>query len=142
MQLQQLTEGMAFQSLGTTGNPTVLDIQFDSRKVTTGSLFVAVQGSQVNGQQFVQQAIERGAVGIIAQEALDTVEPIAVPYYKVKDSAAALGQLASQFYGAPSSQLRLVGITGTNGKTTTATLLYNGDQPLFWGVPLTLLQGG
>lgn len=124
MQLQQLTEGMAFQSLGTTNNPTVLNIQFDSRKVSTGSLFVALKGSQINGQQFVQQAIERGAVGIISQEVPDERMCIEVPYYKVNNSAEALGQLARQFYGAPSEQLHLVGITGTNGKTTTATLLY------------------
>lgn len=124
MQLQQLTEGMAFQSLGAAGNPAVLDIQFDSRKVKAGSLFVAVQGSQVNGQQFVRQAIERGAIGVIAQEMPTEALHTQVPYYKVQDSAAALGFLASQFYGAPSEQLRLVGITGTNGKTTTATLLY------------------
>lgn len=124
MQLQQLTEGMAFQSLGTAGNPAVLDIQFDSRRVKAGSLFVAVQGSQVNGQQFVSQAIERGAIGVIAQEEPTEALHLQVPYYKVKDSAAALGYLASQFYGTPSEKLRLVGITGTNGKTTTATLLY------------------
>lgn len=124
MQLQQLTEGMAFKSQGTGDNPTVLDIQFDSRKVKAGSLFVALKGSQVDGQQFVGQAIQKGAVAIVSQEAPTEELQQQVPYYKVQDSAAALGQLASQFYGAPSEQLRLVGITGTNGKTTTATLLY------------------
>ncbi|ANE50551.1 UDP-N-acetylmuramoyl-L-alanyl-D-glutamate--2,6-diaminopimelate ligase [Flavisolibacter tropicus] len=99
------------------------NVQIDSRKVGVGSLFIAVRGTLSDGHQFIQKAIEQGAVAVIAEE---WTEPLSdkVTYIQVADSAEAAGQVAHNFYGRPSEQLQLVGVTGTNGKTTIATLLY------------------
>ncbi len=98
-------------------------IESDSRKVIPGSLFVAVRGSQVDGHQYISRAIEQGAVVVVCEDVPELLQA-QVAYVQVKDSAEALGYLASRFYGDPSQDLTLVGVTGTNGKTTTATLLY------------------
>jgi UDP-N-acetylmuramoyl-L-alanyl-D-glutamate--2,6-diaminopimelate ligase len=101
----------------------ISDIVFDSRKVTPGSLFVAVKGYKSDGHEFINQAIALGAAAIICE-----VTPASpgknICWIKTNDSAKALGQAASNLYGNPSSSLKLVGVTGTNGKTTIATLLY------------------
>ena len=99
-------------------------IAFDSRKCVKGSLFVAVGGTEADGHKFIGNAIEGGACAIIYEEG--TREPVeGVTFVKVADSRKALALAASNFYGRPSEKLHLVGITGTNGKTTTVTLLYN-----------------
>ncbi|MEG1896889.1 MAG: UDP-N-acetylmuramoyl-L-alanyl-D-glutamate--2,6-diaminopimelate ligase [Mucinivorans sp.] len=100
----------------------ISSIAFDSRAVERGSLFVATRGTQVDGHDYIAKAIERGAKVIVC-ETLPEVQLSDVEYIKVEDSHAALGELASAFYGNPSRKLKLVGVTGTNGKTTTATLL-------------------
>lgn len=99
-------------------------IAFDSREVTKGSLFVAVQGTQVDGHRFIAQAIRSGAE-IIVCEKLPGELSTEITYIKVADSSSALGYIASNYYDNPSENLKLVGVTGTNGKTTTVTLLYN-----------------
>ncbi|MCL2726760.1 MAG: UDP-N-acetylmuramoyl-L-alanyl-D-glutamate--2,6-diaminopimelate ligase [Bacteroidales bacterium] len=104
-------------------NPDVSAICFDSRKVSPGTLFVAVCGTQTDGHQYITQAIEKGAVAIVCEKFVEQPVP-QVPYIVVEDSKEALGLLASAFWGHPSRALHLIGITGTNGKTTTATLLY------------------
>ena len=101
----------------------VSGIEADSRKVEPGYLFVAVRGSQVDGHEFISAAISKGATLIVCEE-LPVERHDGVAYVQVADSAAALGCLASRWYGDPSRSLTLVGVTGTNGKTTTATLLY------------------
>lgn len=88
----------------------------DSRAVSTGSLFVAVKGERVDGHQFITTAVSGGAGGVVAQQPMETG---AVPFVCVEDSRKALGLLGSHFYGDPSSRLRMIGVTGTNGKTTT-----------------------
>lgn len=95
----------------------------DSRAVGAGSLFVAVRGVAVDGHKFIPKAIEAGASVIVAEELPDSL-PQGVLGVCVADSRDALGRLASRFFGDPSEALTLVGVTGTNGKTTTATLLY------------------
>lgn len=102
---------------------SVTDIQFDSRQVTPGCLFVAVKGTQTDGHEFIAKAIELGAVAIICEQ-LPLNASANLCFVRVTNSAVALGLAASNFYGQPSAQLTLVGVTGTNGKTTTATLLY------------------
>ena len=102
---------------------SINDIQFDSRRVAENDLFVAVRGTQVDGHRFLTQAIDKGASAIIC-ERLPTPVPTDVAFIKVKSSDAALGIAASNFYDNPSRQLCLVGVTGTNGKTTTATSLF------------------
>ena len=99
------------------------DLQFDSRKCTDGSVFFAVRGTQVDGHDYIAKAIENGAKGIVC-ETLPGTQVEGVRYFVVDNSAKALGLAASAFYGNPSEKLHLVGVTGTNGKTTIATLLY------------------
>ncbi len=95
----------------------------DSRKVTEGSAFIAVRGTLSDGHSFIEKAIETGAVVIIC-ETMPAIVKEGIAYIQVKDSAEAAGLMADAFYDFPSQQLQVVGITGTNGKTTTATLLY------------------
>lgn len=99
-------------------------IAFDSRKVIPNTAFIAVIGTQNDGHQFIEKAIELGATMIICQTLPNAIAEN-VAYIVVKDSAASLGSIASWFYDEPSRQLKLVGVTGTNGKTTTVTLLHN-----------------
>jgi UDP-N-acetylmuramoyl-L-alanyl-D-glutamate--2,6-diaminopimelate ligase len=99
-------------------------VDFDSRKVEQESLFVAVKGVQVDGHQFIDKAIEKGATTIVVEQLPEKLE-VHLTYIQVPDSAAALGLLAAEFYEHPSKQLQLVGVTGTNGKTTTVTLLHD-----------------
>ncbi|MEM6524028.1 MAG: UDP-N-acetylmuramoyl-L-alanyl-D-glutamate--2,6-diaminopimelate ligase [Bacteroidota bacterium] len=100
------------------------DIAFDSRKVQEGTLFVAVRGTQVDGHDFIGKAIESGATIIVCED-IPTALVEGVTYIAVKDSAQALGIVASNFFDNPSSKLKLVGVTGTNGKTTVTTLLFD-----------------
>ncbi len=99
-------------------------IVFDSRKVVNGSLFVATKGTQVDGHNFIEIAIEKGAKAVVCEN-LPGKNIDEVALIQVKNSSVTLGKLASAFYDYPSSNLKLVGVTGTNGKTTTVTLLYN-----------------
>lgn len=96
---------------------------FDSRQVQAGDAFVAISGTQVDGHQFIPKAIEKGATAVIC-ERLPENRPDQVSFVRVSDSALALGMMADRFYGQPSRQLKLVGVTGTNGKTTIVTLLH------------------
>jgi UDP-N-acetylmuramoyl-L-alanyl-D-glutamate--2,6-diaminopimelate ligase len=102
---------------------------FDSRQVQKDTLFVAVKGSLSDGHDYIEKAIELGALAIIS-EALPVKLNENVVYVKVKDSSRALGVVASNFYDNPSEKIKLVGVTGTNGKTTVATLLHNLFQAL------------
>lgn len=101
----------------------ITGITSDSREVKPGNLFVAVRGTQVDGHSFIEAAITKGAVAIIAEEPAKSVND-SVTWVETSDSSKALGYTASNFFGNPSSKLKLVGVTGTNGKTTTVTLLY------------------
>jgi len=101
----------------------IKDIQFDSRKVDVGSVFVATRVTASDGHQYIQMSIEKGAKAIVCEELPAELQP-EISYIKVENSSDALGKMASAWYGFPSSKLTLVGVTGTNGKTTIATLLY------------------
>lgn len=101
----------------------VSSLHFDSREVQQGSLFVATRGTASDGHQYISMAIEKGAVAVVCEEIPAVTNPT-VSYIKVENSSNALGKMASAWYGFPSSKLILVGVTGTNGKTTIATLLY------------------
>jgi UDP-N-acetylmuramoyl-L-alanyl-D-glutamate--2,6-diaminopimelate ligase len=102
----------------------VSNICFDSRKATPGSLFAATRGTVSDGHAFITTAIEKGATSIVCEDLPENISPF-ITYVQVENSAIALGQMCSNFYDRPSSKLKLVGVTGTNGKTTTATLLYH-----------------
>lgn len=101
----------------------VKGITADSRAVVPGAMFVAVRGVAVDGHKFIDKALVAGATTIVCEEIPENADSKAV-YVRVADSRDALGRLASRFYGDPSDELTLVGVTGTNGKTTIATLLY------------------
>jgi UDP-N-acetylmuramoyl-L-alanyl-D-glutamate--2,6-diaminopimelate ligase len=101
----------------------VNDLQLDSRKVSTGSLFIAVKGVSTDGHQFIDSVIEKGAIAIICEVMPQQIKS-GVTYVQVENSAAAAGYASHNFYGQPSEKIKLVGVTGTNGKTTIATLLY------------------
>ena len=104
-------------------NVAITAMTFDSRKVEKDGLFVAVRGTQSDGHDFIDKAISLGAVAIVCEEfPKEIIDRIS--YAKVVDSSLALGIIASNFYDNPSSSLKLIGVTGTNGKTTTVTLLF------------------
>lgn len=98
-------------------------IQIDSRLIETGQLFVAVRGTQTDGHAYIEKAVEKGTCAVVCETWPDTLHE-GVTYVQVKNSEEIVGQLATTFYGNPTSKLELVGVTGTNGKTTIATLLY------------------
>ena len=100
----------------------IIDVQIDSRKVQPGSLFIAVKGGAADGHQFIDRAIELGAVAIVCEEM--HLQNESITYVQTANSSEAAGQIAHNFYGQPTQKLKLVGVTGTNGKTTIATLLY------------------
>lgn len=101
----------------------VKNIILDSRKVLPGSLFVALRGTQVDGHQFIETAAGLGAIAILCEELPENVRED-VTYIEVEDSAGAMGLIAAAFYGHPSKRVKLVGVTGTNGKTSVATFLF------------------
>jgi len=107
---------------GSTG-VEVKDIQIDSRKIKPGSLFVAVKGVAADGHQFIEKAIENGAAVVVCEE-MPVVKKGTVVYVQAENSAAAAAYIATNFFERPSAKMKLVGVTGTNGKTTIATLLY------------------
>ena len=111
--------------LNTVGNIeiNVSGIQFDSRKVEAGNVFIATRGTTSDGHQYIATAIENGAIAIVCEELPEDINPV-ITYIKVDNSSDALGKIASAWYDFPSSKMTLVGVTGTNGKTTIATLLY------------------
>jgi UDP-N-acetylmuramoyl-L-alanyl-D-glutamate--2,6-diaminopimelate ligase len=104
-------------------NSEVKGIAFDSRKVKQGFVFVAVKGTLSDGHDYIEKAIELGASVIVCEKIPATINE-KVTYVTVKSSELALGVMASNYFGSPSSKLKLTGVTGTNGKTTTVTLLY------------------
>ncbi len=105
-------------------NPTIQDLVFDSRLVKPGVLFFATKGVTTDGHKFIANAVKSGAVAVVCEELPSEIDS-AIDYIQTTDASKAMGFMASAFYDYPSSQLTLVGVTGTNGKTTIATLLYN-----------------
>lgn len=101
----------------------LIDIAFDSRKVKLGSVFVAIKGTQVDGHEYIDLAVEKGAKVIVCEN-LPAVTKAGITYVQVVNSAKALGIMAANFYGNPSHNLKVIAVTGTNGKTTTVTLLH------------------
>jgi UDP-N-acetylmuramoyl-L-alanyl-D-glutamate--2,6-diaminopimelate ligase len=121
--LSDIIEGLAFTELQGSADVEITDIVFDSRKVVPGCMFVAVKGTQVDGHDYILQAVEQGAIAVICEELPSRVTG-EVDFLMVANSSAALGIVSANFYDNPSAKLKLVGVTGTNGKTTIATMLY------------------
>ena len=118
-------------------NREITELVIDSRKVTEDSLYVAMRGTVVDGHSFITSAIEKGAAAVVCEELPETLAEN-VTYILVKDSSKALGYLASNYYGNPSQKLKLIGVTGTNGKTSVSTLLFDVFKNL--GYPAALLS--
>ena len=123
MNISQLVENLQVKQIIGSAEKDITNIQFDSRKVSEQSLFVATKGTAIDSHEFIEQCIGQGAAAIVCEQLPDIIHDN-VTYILVSDTHKALGLLASAFYGNPSKQLTLVGVTGTNGKTTIATLLY------------------
>lgn len=121
--LSQLLSPLMVEEIIGSDDKIITDLVSDSRKVTTGSLFVAVRGTTVDGHSFIPLLQYSGVAAIVCEEFPEFIES-SITYIKVSDSAVALGYLASEWWDNPSRKLNLVGVTGTNGKTTTATLIY------------------
>lgn len=133
--LHQLLSNVAYHYLIGNVECMISSIEFDSRKVTTGTLFVAQKGTQTDGHQFIPKAIEAGAVAVLCED-LPEISNNDITYIQVENAARAMGFMASNFYDHPSTHLKLVGVTGTNGKTSTVTLLFKLFQKLGYQVGL------
>lgn len=116
-------------------NVAISSVTFDSRQVKKDSLFIATRGTAVDGHNYIDKAIENGAAAIVCEE-LPIEQKENITYVKVLNSSEALGYIACNYYDNPSEKLKLVGITGTNGKTTTVTLLFNLFRGLGYNVGL------
>ncbi|MGL5706589.1 MAG: UDP-N-acetylmuramoyl-L-alanyl-D-glutamate--2,6-diaminopimelate ligase [Tannerellaceae bacterium] len=124
MKLSVLIEAIKEKVIQGGLNIDIFGLDSDSRKIEKGHLFVAVKGTANDGHEYINKAIEQGATAVVCEDMPSQMED-SVTYIQVKNSADALGKLAAQWYGNPSDRLTLVGVTGTNGKTTIATLLYD-----------------
>lgn len=122
-QLSQLLSAVMIEEIIGDDDKMITSLVSDSRKVETGSMFVAVRGVNVDGHTFIPLLQHSGVAAIVCEEFPEHITP-GITYIKVANSAVALGFLASEWWDNPSRKLRLVGVTGTNGKTTTATLIY------------------
>jgi UDP-N-acetylmuramoyl-L-alanyl-D-glutamate--2,6-diaminopimelate ligase len=123
LKLKKIIEGLKINRLYGDESLEISRITFDSREVGKGDLFVAIRGTEADGHSFIEKAISAGAVAVVSQDK-PLSENQTVSWIYVSDSRKALALMASTFYGHPSRELQLVGITGTNGKTTIATLLH------------------
>ena len=124
MKLNELLSKVKSADITGDADVDIMGVDIDSRRVKPGHLFVAVRGTQVDGPSFIPKAIEQGAVAVLCED-MPEERREGVTYVKVSSTEAAVGPVATMFYGDPSTKLKLVGVTGTNGKTTIATLLYN-----------------
>ena len=123
MILKDLLYKVSIRAVQGDNNVQVKDVQIDSRKVSAGSCFIAIAGTAADGHRFIETAIANGATAIICQ-VMPAVTNAEVTWIQVQNSAAAAGYVSHNFYGEPSDKLKLVGVTGTNGKTTIVTLLW------------------
>ncbi|MEC2073004.1 UDP-N-acetylmuramoyl-L-alanyl-D-glutamate--2,6-diaminopimelate ligase [Alkalihalophilus marmarensis] len=120
MKLSQLTNVLRSYEWKNEGDPEITHIEMDSREVVSGTLFFCIKGYTVDGHDFAKQAVEKGAVALIAEREVKGVE---VPTVIVQDTKRTMARLANLFYGDPTSKMNLIGVTGTNGKTTVTHLL-------------------
>jgi len=137
MRLSELLKNVEVKALRGAADVEITGVDIDSRRVEAGHLFVAIKGTQTDGHQYIAKAIEQGAAAVLCEEMPADVggktadhghesgKTAGVTFVQVASTEAAVGPVATAFYGDPTSKLTLVGVTGTNGKTTIATLLYN-----------------
>lgn len=123
-QLSQILSSTPIRSFTATADVELTGLTFDSREVARGNCFFALRGTQVDGHRFIEGAVKAGAAAVVCEQLPQTLHE-GVCYIEVEDSAAAMADMAAAYYDYPSRELKLVGVTGTNGKTTIATLLYD-----------------
>ena len=119
MKLEEIIKGINVVEILGNKNLEISNIHIDSRKVEPGHLFVAVKGTQTDGHAYIEKAIEKGASAIVCETLPENIHND-ITYIKVNDTEDCVGKLATVFYGDPTSKLELIGVTGTNGKTTIA----------------------
>ena len=124
MKLSELLKSVNILQIAGPAETEITGVNIDSRKIEKGHLFVAIKGTQTDGHKFIAKAIELGATAILCED-MPEEKIESVSYLQVASTEDVVGQVATNFYGNPSKKLKLVGVTGTNGKTTIATLLYN-----------------
>lgn len=124
MKLTTLTINLNIIEIAGSTCKDIKGVNIDSRKIEQDHLFIAVRGTQADGHNYIDKAIESGATAIVCEEIPET-RNADITYIKVENSEQAVGSIATSFYGDPTSKMKLVGVTGTNGKTTIATVLYN-----------------
>ena len=124
MRLKDIIQSIKVKAIDGNADIDINDIDIDSRKVGPAHLFVAMKGTQTDGHRFIPKAIEQGAAAILCED-MPEERKADVCYVQVESTETAVGPVATTFQGDPTSKLKLVGVTGTNGKTTIATLLYN-----------------
>src|ERR1700722_17575999 len=120
MQLADLIQQLSAKSIHGSVDREITGVRYDSRRVTAGNLFVAVRGAAFDGHSFIEQAIDKGAIAVVGEQAAFSQRATAIV---VEDSREALAQLAATFFGYPSRKLKIIGVTGTNGKSTTTFLI-------------------
>ena len=127
MKLSEIIKDIKVKAIDGDANIDITDVDIDSRRVANGHLFVAIKGTQTDGHQYIGKAIEQGAAAVLCEQIPDEARQTTatVTFVTVESTETAVGPVATAFQGHPSEQLKLVGVTGTNGKTTIATLLYN-----------------
>lgn len=137
MKLNELIKAIQPTQVVGASDIEITGVNIDSRQVAAGHLFMAMRGTQTDGHTYIPVAIEKGAVAVLCEEMPE--EPVAgITYIQVADSEEAVGKVATTFFGNPTTKLKLVGVTGTNGKTTIATLLY--DTFRYFGHKVGLLS--
>ena len=125
MILNELLKGVTYTEIKGCADIEISGLTYDSRTVGEGYCFFAVAGTAVDGHNFITKAVEGGAKAVICQYIPEEVAENDCTFVVVEDTNTTMGTIASNFYGNPSHELKVVGVTGTNGKTTIATLLYD-----------------
>ena len=125
MKLSELIKDISVQAVLGPTDVEIADVDIDSRRVAEGHLFVAIRGTQTDGHQYIAKAVEQGAVAVLCEQVPDKALEGRATFVVVESTESAVGPVTTAFQGYPTEHLKLVGVTGTNGKTTIATLLYN-----------------
>ena len=124
--LKQLLDNISlpFISTSNTFKIEVTGIQYDSRLIESGHLFVALEGGNLDGHKYIPSAVERGAVAVVGSQPIENWQNLDVPYFQFDNSRVALAHLSASFYDFPSRSMVLIGVTGTDGKTTTSNMIF------------------
>ncbi len=123
MLLSELVGKITQARIVNAGDPTITGLAYDSRRVEPGHVFVAMKGGSFDGHQFIAAAVESGAAAVVAEREIANVASLSVPYVVAPDGRTAMGEIAAPFYDYPSRKMKLVGVTGTSGKTTVTHLI-------------------